>query len=236
MASPRTGGTPRGGRAATQGRRARREHRPTWPRFSALLLCLTLLPETAAAQRRCTRGKPCGNTCINVNYTCRLGSTPPPPPPTATPPAPRSLIGPAQAAPPAGGFAPPGVAYAGSLSYCTTGLASVRDLLLVGDVRPSAIIGRDLMVGTGFDAPSVGDTTPAELVAVRCPEADKVTLYVRSRGRLVALDARSIPVRSGSGSGEPGSGGNVRIREGGRVLPAVVWLDAFGVATLRPDQ
>jgi len=37
---------------------------------------LITLPASADAQKRCVKGKPCGNTCIAANKTCRIGSTP----------------------------------------------------------------------------------------------------------------------------------------------------------------
>lgn len=45
--------------------------------------CLGLLlavASSAAAQRRCTKGIPCGNTCIAATKTCRIGTTPAPKP------------------------------------------------------------------------------------------------------------------------------------------------------------
>ena len=41
-------------------------------RLAALaLLIATALAAPLAAQRNCTKGKPCGNTCIAVTSTCR---------------------------------------------------------------------------------------------------------------------------------------------------------------------
>lgn len=83
--------------------------------------CLALLIFGAAgeleAQRRCTKGIPCGNTCIAANRTCRVGTTPrqptPPPPsrtPAAAPPTRAAVPAPASEAPaPAAGLAVPGV-------------------------------------------------------------------------------------------------------------------------------
>jgi len=45
------------------------------------LLALIASSTTADAQRRCTKGIPCGNSCIAANKTCRIG------PPTDRPPA-----------------------------------------------------------------------------------------------------------------------------------------------------
>lgn len=45
-------------------------------------------PVAADAQKRCVKGKPCGNTCIAVNKTCRVGTPSYTPPPSRTPPAP----------------------------------------------------------------------------------------------------------------------------------------------------
>jgi hypothetical protein len=53
----------------------------------AVLTLWSLPLGDAEAQRRCTRGKPCGNTCIAQNRTCHVGT------PSATPtqePTPRS--------------------------------------------------------------------------------------------------------------------------------------------------
>jgi hypothetical protein len=36
--------------------------------------CLVAFPVIADAQRKCVKGKPCGNTCIAVNKTCRVGT------------------------------------------------------------------------------------------------------------------------------------------------------------------
>lgn len=47
----------------------------------AIVVAVALAPEQASAQRNCTRGIPCGNTCIAAGLTCRVGTTPPPPPP-----------------------------------------------------------------------------------------------------------------------------------------------------------
>lgn len=58
--------------------------------MSRLLLAvvtLIALPAAADAQRRCVKGKPCGNTCIAVSKTCRVG-TPAYTPPQQTPPDP----------------------------------------------------------------------------------------------------------------------------------------------------
>ena len=48
-------------------------------RLSALLLSVAasaalLVPAPAGAQKRCTKGIPCGNTCISATKTCRIGS------------------------------------------------------------------------------------------------------------------------------------------------------------------
>lgn len=39
-----------------------------------LLLGFILLPDLAIAQKNCTKGKPCGNSCIARNKTCRIGT------------------------------------------------------------------------------------------------------------------------------------------------------------------
>ena len=56
-------------------------------RLVLLLAALLVLPVVADAQKRCVKGKPCGNTCIARNRTCRVGT-----PPAASPrPQARSL-------------------------------------------------------------------------------------------------------------------------------------------------
>ena len=39
---------------------------------------ISLLHALLDARKNCTTGKPCGNTCININYTCNIGTTPTP--------------------------------------------------------------------------------------------------------------------------------------------------------------
>ena len=52
-------------------------------RFTAALVFACLLwPLGIEAQPNCKKGKPCGNSCIAQNKTCRIGATPTP---TATP-------------------------------------------------------------------------------------------------------------------------------------------------------
>jgi hypothetical protein len=66
------------------------------PMTRAILIIagLLTLPQFADAQKRCTKGIPCGNTCISASKTCRIGTgtatreppyTPPPPAVTARP-------------------------------------------------------------------------------------------------------------------------------------------------------
>lgn len=49
--------------------------------FSVLVFFLLI---SVGASKNCTTGKPCGNTCINRNYTCRVGNNSPAPVTTAT--------------------------------------------------------------------------------------------------------------------------------------------------------
>ncbi|MEJ2288140.1 MAG: hypothetical protein P8Y02_05735 [Deinococcales bacterium] len=42
--------------------------------FGIVLIVTLFLP--AAFANDCSKGKPCGNTCINVHYTCHVGSNP----------------------------------------------------------------------------------------------------------------------------------------------------------------
>lgn len=46
----------------------------------ALVALLAVAPDVAGAQRRCTKGIPCGNSCISASKTCRIGSEPAPQP------------------------------------------------------------------------------------------------------------------------------------------------------------
>lgn len=65
-----------------------------------ILAAILLVPATADAQKRCVKGKPCGNTCIAVNKTCRIGTPSPAPSAsgrrpiaaTATPPGPADSL------------------------------------------------------------------------------------------------------------------------------------------------
>lgn len=85
------------------------------------LAALVLLTLGAAgeleAQRRCTKGIPCGNTCIAANRTCRVGTTPRQPttapaartPAAAPPAAPLAAAAAPLIAPASEGLAVPGV-------------------------------------------------------------------------------------------------------------------------------
>lgn len=42
--------------------------------LAVVIAGLALSPGSAEAQKRCTKGIPCGNTCIAANKTCRVGS------------------------------------------------------------------------------------------------------------------------------------------------------------------
>jgi hypothetical protein len=44
----------------------------------AFVMALPLVAHAMNERRVCTTGKPCGNTCINVNYTCNLAPSPQP--------------------------------------------------------------------------------------------------------------------------------------------------------------
>ncbi len=44
----------------------------------AALAGIALLAAPADAQRRCTKGIPCGNSCIAANKVCRIGTSPAP--------------------------------------------------------------------------------------------------------------------------------------------------------------
>lgn len=69
---------------------------PALPAIDAPLVSgpISWIGEEGYERKVCKKGKPCGNTCININYTCHIGGgtsttyTPPPPvtPPPVTPP------------------------------------------------------------------------------------------------------------------------------------------------------
>ena len=40
------------------------------------IAALIAFPAAADAQKRCVKGKPCGNTCIAANKTCRVATAP----------------------------------------------------------------------------------------------------------------------------------------------------------------
>ena len=206
-----------------------------------VLVLLLVLAPPAAAQRNCTKGKPCGNTCIAVNRTCRVGSgsatqgTSTARDTGRTTPAPASnLVGsPAGAVP--GGVTGLGavVGAPATVSHCTTGLDSHRDVWVVSGRRSLGTIGLDLTDGSAFYAPSRADTLAAILIALRCPSPDRVTPLIAFGSRRILLDYLSLPLRTATQSSEPS--GNLVVREGARRVPAYVWLDAFGTATLRGE-
>lgn len=39
----------------------------------AIVLCLVVLVAVSGCQKKCKKGKPCGNTCISKEYTCNKG-------------------------------------------------------------------------------------------------------------------------------------------------------------------
>lgn len=47
--------------------------------FYRLILLSLVVPTALMAQKRCTKGIPCGNTCIAANKVCRVGSGTPTP-------------------------------------------------------------------------------------------------------------------------------------------------------------
>jgi hypothetical protein len=60
----------------------RREREPamgnparSWPALSLALSLLAL--SSAAAQKHCTKGIPCGNSCISASNVCHIGTSPP---------------------------------------------------------------------------------------------------------------------------------------------------------------
>jgi len=205
-----------------------------------LVLLLVLAPP-AAAQRNCTKGKPCGNTCIAVNRTCRVGAG------SATqrtrtagdtsrtaPVLASNLVGSTAGAVPgeAGGLSAV-VGASSAVSHCTTGLDSHRDVWIVSGRRPLGTIGLDLTDGSAFHAPSRADTLAAILIALRCPSPDRVTPLIAVGSRRILLDYLSLPLRTATQSSEPS--GNLVVREGAQRVPAYVWLDALGTATLRGE-
>lgn len=57
------------------------------------LLAVALAASSADAQRRCTKGIPCGNSCIAANKVCRVGTSPAPREPAAAPSRMDALLG-----------------------------------------------------------------------------------------------------------------------------------------------
>lgn len=53
----------------------------------ATLVAIALVASPAEAQRRCTKGIPCGNSCIAANKVCRVGTSPAPREPAPREPA-----------------------------------------------------------------------------------------------------------------------------------------------------
>lgn len=54
--------------------------------LSAAVVVLTLSwPNVAEAQRNCSKGKPCGNSCISRDKVCRIGASSSTPAPAADP-------------------------------------------------------------------------------------------------------------------------------------------------------
>lgn len=60
------------------------------PRSILLALLIAILPAAAFAQKVCKKGIPCGNTCIEANKVCRIGSSAPTPAASAAPRATRT--------------------------------------------------------------------------------------------------------------------------------------------------
>ena len=48
--------------------------------LSLLVIGFLFFPDTAAAQRNCKKGIPCGNSCISADKVCRIGQAPAPKP------------------------------------------------------------------------------------------------------------------------------------------------------------
>lgn len=206
-----------------------------------LLALLLALPLPTAAQRNCTKGKPCGDTCIAVNRTCRVGSgsarqgtTTVRDTSRATPPPASSLMGSSAGTVPGGVAGLDAVVGASTTtSHCTTGLDSHREVWVVGGRRPLGTIGLDLTDGSAFYAPSRADTLAAILIALRCPSPDRVTPLIVVGSRRILLDYLSLSLRTAAQSSE--HEGNLVVRESGRRVAGYVWLDAFGTATLRGE-
>lgn len=53
--------------------------------FLSCLGLLMIATSVAGAQPNCKKGKPCGNSCIAANRTCRVASSPPSPRPVPSP-------------------------------------------------------------------------------------------------------------------------------------------------------
>ena len=107
--------------------------------MTRLLVTVALLlaaPSIAEAQRRCTKGIPCGNTCIAAGRTCHVGTTPTPtrqdstqattPASITSQPAYPSVISGAPAAAP-GTLVPPPSRLAGALQLFRGAYAEIRN-------------------------------------------------------------------------------------------------------------
>ena len=88
--------------------------------FTRFVVLLLLTPALASAQKNCTKGIPCGNTCIAANKTCRIGSAAP-----ASAPAARATRPDTAAVP---GPSAPWVASSIGRTYYRNGCAGARKL------------------------------------------------------------------------------------------------------------
>ena len=65
----------------------------------SVLACMLAFPTSLSAQKRCVKGKPCGNTCIAANRTCHIPSTPKPADTSRRAPISSGVVTPAAAGP-----------------------------------------------------------------------------------------------------------------------------------------
>jgi hypothetical protein len=194
------------------------------------------VPAELHAQRNCTRGKPCGNSCIAQHLTCRIGTgtaRPAAARPDNTPnapsaDAPRALLG---AGVVGGAAAGTDLLSQRAGSSCTTNLASIREILIVSGDRGATPIGVDLSTGAPVIAPKQGDTVRASLLAILCRRESDAELVLDYMGRRVLLDALNVPGRTLTTQGL--WRGTIRVPTPSGPQPAYVWRDELGTATLR---
>jgi hypothetical protein len=169
----------------------------TW--LAALVLLSFGTAGELEAQRRCTKGIPCGNTCIAANRTCRVGTTPRQPTPA---PASRA----AATAPPA---APLAAAAAPLIAPASEGLAVPG---VPGYVALDSIELREVQEARQRALDRLGVTSP------RAESAPELTMEqaraMDAQARAARAAAASSPIRSADGPWVASSRGTTYYRNG----------------------